>query len=574
MKTVFLQFCLLFLFSVSFAQQALPIPDTISGGIYNLTFHRDSLQFFPGRKTQTNGFNNHPYLGPTLILRAGTDAKMVVQNQLADTTTVHWHGLHVPPSKDGGPHTFILPGASWKPQFTVLDKAATYWYHPHMHMKTAEQVMKGGAGMIIVRDNAERALLLPRKYGIDDFPLIIQSQQFTDQNQIDHRGMQDSLILINGIRANYGASTYLNVPAQVVRLRLLNASQERSFRFGFTGNNTFSVIGNDGGLLPAPVLTTRIQLAPGERAEILIDLTGQKGQTLYLMSYASEIPMGITGGPTMPMPLGSPPMNSPLNGVNFNLLQLNVGSQTVNPITAIPATLIPANQNPFTATPANITRTINITADNGMVMDGPFYFNGQLFDMMRIDYTIPLNNVEIWQISNQTMVGHPFHLHDVQFHILDRDGVAPGPAERGRKDVVMINPFETVRFITQFTDFADPSTPYMYHCHILMHEDDGMMGQFVVAADTNEGMKNDDIMLLFPNPAQTVVNIKFNPMHTHMNTHSEGEIEVRNALGQVVLQQPYSENGLQLDIANWTKGFYTVSLKQNQQIIVKKLILQ
>jgi blue copper oxidase len=571
MKTVFLKYLLLFFPIVSFAQQALPIPDTISGGVYNLSFHRDSVQFLPGHKTQTYGFNNRPYLGPTLILRAGTNASMLVQNQLADTTTVHWHGLHVPAAKDGGPHTVILPGATWNPQFTVLDKAATYWYHPHMHMKTAEQVMKGGAGMIIVRDNAERALSLPRKYGIDDFPLIVQSQQFAAQNQIDHRGMQDSLLLINGIRANYGTSAYLNVPAQVVRLRLLNASQERSFRFGFTGNRSFAVIGNDGGLLPVPVTTTRIQLAPGERAEILVNLTGQNGQNLYLMSYASEIPVGVTGGPTMPMPAGSPPMNSPLNGVNFNLLQLNVGLPTANPITAVPVTLIPANQNPYSVTQANATRTINITADSGMVMDGPFYFNNQLFDMMRIDYTIPLNNVEIWQVSNQTMVGHPFHIHDVQFYILDRDGIAPEPAERGRKDVVMINPNETVRFITRFEDFSDPNIPYMYHCHILMHEDDGMMGQFVVSsspAGNPENLSAEGVMQLFPNPANTQVQIRVN------SEHAGGEIEVRNVLGQVVLSQPITKNDLNVNTSDWPKGLYTVTLKQNGQRIHKKLVVQ
>lgn len=569
MKNIY-QYLLLFLPGISFAQQALPIPDTISGGTYNLTFHRDSIQFLPGRKTQTYAYNNRSYLGPTLILRAGTNASMVVHNQLSDTTTVHWHGLHVAPGNDGGPHTPIAPGAIWNPQFTVLDKAATYWYHPHMHMKTAEQVMKGGAGMIIVRDNVERSLPLPRKYGIDDFPLIVQSQQFSAQNRINHRGMQDSLLLINGIRANYGASTYLNVPAQVVRLRLLNASQERSFRFGFSGNRTFSVIGNDGGLLPAPVSTNRIQLAPGERAEILINLTGQNGQNLYLMSYASEIPMGITGGPTMPMPVGSPPMDSPLNGVNFNLLQLIVGAPTSNSITSIPTNLIPANQNPFQVAQANVTRNINITADSASVMDGPFYFNGQLFDMMRIDYTIPLNNVEIWQITNQTMVGHPFHIHDVQFYILDRDGIAPEPVERGRKDVVMINPNETVRFITKFEDFAGP-TPYMYHCHILMHEDDGMMGQFVVSSNptsTNENIAESNAMLLFPNPAKAIVNIKLEP------AHSGGEIEVRNSLGQLIYSQKIRSQELILNTNNWTKGFYTVSLKQQEKVIYKKLLVQ
>ena len=122
-----------------------------------------------------------------------------------------------------------------------MNYAATYWYHPHMHMATAAQVMKGAAGLIIVRDSAEAALTLPRKYGIDDFPIIIQSQEFGSTNQIDPRGMNDSILLVNGAKANYGGAVYSNVPAQVVRLRLLNASQERNFNFGFTGSNPFYV---------------------------------------------------------------------------------------------------------------------------------------------------------------------------------------------------------------------------------------------------------------------------------------------------------------------------------------------
>lgn len=553
------------------AQQALYIPDTLSGTSFNLNLHPDSVQFFPGTITQTNGFNAYKYLGPTLLLKKNDVVNMTVNNQLLDTTTIHWHGLHVASMNDGGPHTMIMSTASWNPQFKIMNSAATYWYHPHLHKKTAMQAMRGAAGLIIVRDSLEALLNIPRRYGVDDYPIIVQSQQFDSLNQVDYKGMEDSILLVNGAIANYSNSVYANVPSQVIRMRLLGGSQERTYNFGFTGNKSFYVIGNDGGLLQAPVSTTRIRLSPGERAEILLDLTGMNGQTIYLMSYASEIPMGVQGGPTMPMS-GGPPMDSPLNGIDFNILQLNVGAQTVNPITTIPATLIP--DIPLIASQANITRIINFTALSMMSMDGPFFFNDSTFDMMRIDYTIPLNNIEIWQLSNQTMVAHPFHIHDVNFYILDRDGNLPGPEERGKKDVVLVAPNETVRFITKFTDFVDSVIPYMYHCHILMHEDDGMMGQFVVvqAATGINSFNTTDAVSVFPNPTNGIFTLAINASETE-----NYNMEVRNSLGQTVLTDKFTTKGIktkkEISLMNLGSGVYTLILQSDQNKLVQKIIV-
>ena len=191
------------------AQTQLFIPDTLVGPNYILNMHKDSVQFFPtGNKSNTYAFNANKYLGPTLIFNKGANVNITVNNQIGDTTTVHWHGIHLPAKWDGGPHTSIMPNTSWNPTFTIMDNAATYWYHPHMHMKTAEQAIKGAAGLIIVRDPIEAALNLPRKYGIDDFPLIIQCQQYDSANQALPLGMQDSTILVNGARANNGYSVY------------------------------------------------------------------------------------------------------------------------------------------------------------------------------------------------------------------------------------------------------------------------------------------------------------------------------------------------------------------------------
>ena len=546
------------------AQHLLYIPDTLSGTSFNLTIHPDSVPFLPGAYTHTFGVNSHKYLGPTLMLHKGDSVSRTVNNQMGDTTTMHWHGLHVAPKNDGGPYSMIMDGMSWNPKFVVRNNAATYWYHPHMMMKTAAQAIKGDAGIIIVHDDAESALALPRRYGLDDFPIIVQSVEMDSMNQFMPRGMVDSIELVNGT-----INPYVNMPAQVVRMRLLNASGERTFNFGFTAGKAFKVIANDGGLLPVPVNTTRIRLSPGERAEILVDLDGMNGQTIYLKSFASELPMGVQGGPTMPMPPGSPLMNSPLNGIDFNLLQINIGAQTVSPVTAIPATLIA--DTPFTESMASASRTIHMTADSMMVMDGPFYFNHHLFDMNRIDYRIPLNDIEVWTLLDSTMVAHPFHMHDVHFYILDRNGNPPASTESGRKDVLLIQPNETVRLIMKFDDFADTSTPYMYHCHILMHEDDGMMGQFIVGNTFEKvnTIKTDSHFTLYPNPATYQLNIT--AKNGSPNTITA--IRVMDQLGRIIYTGTF-EGNIHLNTLSWSSGFYSIILNNNTGTTVEKVDIQ
>lgn len=543
------------------AQHPLFIPDTLSGTTFSLNVHTDSVQFKPGHITHTIGINSYKYLGPTLILRKGDSVNMTVHNNIGDTTTLHWHGLHVAPKNDGGPQSMIMDGMMWNPGFVVRNNAATYWYHPHMMVKTAEQAIKGDAGLIIVRDDQEGAITLPRTYGVDDFPLVVQSSELDTNNQFMPRGMVDSFVMVNGTD-----SPMVGMPAQVVRLRLLNASGERTFNFGFTGNRAFHIVASDAGLLQAPVTTTRVRMSPGERYEILLDLSGLSGNTLYLMSYASELPMGVQGGPTMPMPPGSPPMNSPLNGIDFNILQINVVAPTASPVTTIPAALI--TDPPLSEASATTTRSIRMTADSMMVMDGPFYFNHNLFDMMRIDYRIPLDNTEVWTLQDSTMVAHPFHLHDVHFFILDRNGNLPPAYERGRKDVLLIEPNETVRFIAKFNDFVDTTTPYMYHCHILMHEDDGMMGQFIVGPSTWVGI--DDIpygpLTMYPNPTQNRVLITALSAGSH--------VLVSDMTRRKYFDTSAGNSQLELDVSGWPKGMYFVTVTDDTGNKVSKLIVE
>ncbi|MFM6933841.1 MAG: multicopper oxidase domain-containing protein [Flavobacteriales bacterium] len=551
---------------ISSAQTLLAIPDTLSGTSINLTMHADSVSFFPGNWTHTYAYNQYAYLGPTLIFQKGQTMDIHVQNNINDTTTVHWHGIHLPSKWDGGPHTEILAGNSWDPHFTVMDHAATYWYHPHKHMKTALQAIKGAAGLIIVRDPEEAALSLPRKYGVDDFPIIVQSQQYNNLNQAMPLGMEDSTILVNGAMANNGHEVRAEFPAQMVRMRLLNASGERVFNFGFTGSLTFHQIASDGGLLNTVFDTSRIRLAPGERAEIVLDLTGKEGQTLYLMSYASELPMGVQGGPTMPMPPGSPPMDSPLNGINFNVLKIEVQNQTSSPILSIPSVL--SNDQVLNPSSSQVTREIRFTADSLMVMDGPFYFNDSSFQMDRIDFIIPVNQTETWKLVNETMVGHPFHLHDVQFYLFDRNGMSPSAQEKGRKDVAYLATGDSLMFVTKFEDFTDTLIPYMYHCHILMHEDAGMMGQFLVVPANYVGLhpeiKLAQELRLFPNPTESSFQLAL-PSDVEVF-----DLRITKISGEVVYAADH-QTSVNVDPHGLTNGVYLVIVRANGHFYQSKL---
>ncbi len=548
---------------VVFAQNPILIPPTLSGTTIDLTLQNGTHQFFNGVNTNTMGANGN-ILGPTLILNQGDFVNFSVTNQIGETTTIHWHGMHVAPENDGGPHTTILPGDTWTPAFTVLDKAATYWYHPHLHEKTNEHVSKGIAGIIIVKDAEEAALNLPRSYGEDDFPIVIQTKDFDANSQIIVPSNNDDSIMVNAT-----LDPQLDVPAQVVRLRLLNGSSMRTFNIGLNANQPFYQIASDGGLLNQPEALTRLRIAPGERAEILLNLTGMQGQTLQLMSYASEFQNGIYGATYPGMGAGMV-LNgynpNPLNGTDFTILQLDVVAQTANPVTTIPSSLVTVS--PIPEANADITRDLLMTPvqAGSNQLNGDFVINGVPFNMNVINYEIPLDNTEIWSITNQSAIAHPFHIHDVQFYVLDRDGVAPPPSEQGLKDVIYILPQETVRFITKFEHFANPDVPYMYHCHMLFHEDRGMMGQFVVVDNLgiNDVNFNNGIAL-FPNPTTGVLTVK-----TKTDDRIIDMIEVYSILGTKILES----KSLTIDLGGFNSGVYLVKIFSNAGIVTQKVILK
>lgn len=563
--------CIILLFQSLFlnAQNPLVIPPALTGTNFNLTVQSGTQIFYGSTPTPTYGING-TWLSPTIIVNKGDSITLNVINNLPVRTTMHWHGLHVSAMNDGGPHQEIFPSTTWSPSFKVRNNAATFWYHPHGAGQTEQQVSKGLAGLFIVKDSAEAALNLPRTYGVDDIPLIVQSKAFDVLQQFAIADNMDTALFVNGT-----LNSSFNAPAQVVRFRLLNGSSLRSYNFGFSNGQTFYQIATDGGLLDSTVALTRLVLSPGERAEILVNFSGMLSQTVYLKSFASELPTGIYGAAVVGMGIDTihDYQDNFLNGLDFNLLQINIVPATASPITTIPSTLVP--YIPFNAATATQYRTIVfdtirlLPIDQPNRAEGSFGFNGKTFDMDSINQIVVLNTTEIWTLHNKTLIAHPFHIHDIQFNVLEKNGLPPSPSERGWKDVILVMPNDSVKFITKFETFADSTTAYMYHCHLLHHEDDGMMGQFLVVPASFVGLEKISTPIqnikVYPNPTNNSFSIDL------PDNGSGYDIKVFDLSGKIVLSQKRSSLS-NIDISNFVKGVYPILIRANDVYYSAKIV--
>lgn len=394
------------------------------------------------------------YLGPTLRASRGEEVLVNVHNGLNEETTVHWHGMHLPPAMDGGPHTPVPAGGTWSPQWRVDQPAATLWYHPHPHGRTADHVYRGLAGLFLIDDPATDVAELPHRYGVDDIPVVVQDKNF-DGNRLDFSeslfgmGILGTSIVVNGTLA-----PYQEVTTERVRLRLLNASNARVYQFAFADGRDFALVGTDGGLLPAPVSTDRIMLSPGERAEIVV--TVRPGERAVLRS----------DPPALGTPLGR--LFGGADG--FDVLELRA-APTLEPSPAVPDRLVDVPPVPVGA--AEQTRTVRL---------GDRTINDKYMDMSRIDATLAPGAVEVWRVRNDDGKPHNLHLHGVSFQVTSVDGTTPPAHLRGWKDTVYVAPERNYEIAIQFPTYTDPTIPYMYHCHVLYHEDSGMMAQFLVLA--------------------------------------------------------------------------------------------
>jgi FtsP/CotA-like multicopper oxidase with cupredoxin domain len=433
---------------------SLPIPLLLEGrellGVqhYDLTLQESQHQFFENIQTKTYGINSS-YLGPTLLLKNGEDVSINISNNLKETTTIHGHGMHLPAAMDGGPHQLIPVNSTWSAQYRVNQKACTNWYHPHLMGKTAEHVYKGLAGLIIVEDSDSQSLDLPKRYGEDDIPLVLQDRVFDSSGEIDYtpsrqeimRGYIGDIFLTNG-----AVAPTISLEAKEIRFRILNGSNASVYTLGFDDNRTFKQIATDNAFLTSPVSLTRLRLSPGERAEIVVDLSADEGESVLFKEF------------------------------NKNKTFLNINSITAAALQTITPNVLTSLEvfNPDSA------QNIRSFVLSGRM--GDLNINGVSMDLNVINEQIPIDQVEIWEVTNSMMMSHNFHIHATHFMILERNGSSANVAEneKGYKDTVYIPPNERVKLIVKMVDYKDQNNPYMYHCHFLEHEDAGMMGQFVV----------------------------------------------------------------------------------------------
>ncbi|WP_230859994.1 multicopper oxidase family protein [Actinoplanes aureus] len=413
---------------------------------FPLTLRTGHTEFLTGKPAETWGINGS-YLGPTLRMRRGDLVAMDVRNQLPQPSTLHWHGMRLPARMDGGPHQTIATGGTWSPQWRVDQPAATLWYHPHPHGETADHVWRGLAGMIIIADDAG----LPARYGHDDIPLVIQDRVIGDDGEMEHDkrptfGLMGDDILVNG---TLGAQ--LEVYTTLVRFRLLNGSNARVYHLGFADGREFHVVAGDAGLLTAPAATARITLSPGERAEIVVAFA--PGEPAVLRGFAGD---------------------DDVDDGNHQILRISAAAD-LSRSPALPDRLPGAGP---VAVPAG-------ARVRRFKLSGHDEINDREMDMNRVDEVVPAGAREIWEVRN-AVYAHNFHIHGVDFTVLDVDGTPPPAWQAGRKDTVYLPPKKTARLAVEFDRHTDAATPYMYHCHILRHEDDGMMGQFTVVPPGTE----------------------------------------------------------------------------------------
>lgn len=443
-----------------------------------LNLKRGYQSFFPGQQTATFGINQ-AYAGQVLRIRKGDKAVFRVNNQLGEDTALHWHGLRLPAAMDGGPHQIIPHAGSWLSTFQVRQAASTCWYHSHQHKRTGPQVYQGLAGMLIIDDEAGDALDIPKRYGVDDLPVIIQDRDFNQDGSFLYvssmpermHGKHGVYVLVNG-----AVTPTLKAKSTLLRLRVLNGSNARLYHLAFHDKRPFQVIASDGGFLDKPVTVRQQRLAVGERVEILVDVSDRREIIL------KSLPADAGGGMGMGM------MGGMFDG-EMDIMKIDARQAEVSPH-KVPKTLV----SPEKVDPASATVRRSMVMSMGGMMGGGggmmgrmmgsgggmFTINGRSMDMSRIDFSVRRDVPEIWEVGNDSPMHHPFHVHNVQFQVLDRNGGPVEVHETGLKDTVLINPREQVRILLVFRDYVDETLPYMYHCHNLEHEDQGMMGQFTV----------------------------------------------------------------------------------------------
>jgi bilirubin oxidase len=460
---------------------------------------------FPGRATPVWHYaadvDGAAVANPVLHIAHDAPLRVGLDNALAEATTVHWHGLHVDEANDGSGLHPVAAGAHRDYAVRVANRAGMYWYHAHPHGRTGAQVHAGLAGLLLVEDAEELALRerLGLGWGERDLPLLIADKQVDRDNALVHRDGADDWIG-NRVLVNWTPEPFLDVLPGLYRLRLANACNARVLRPAFVHDGQaleFRLIGTDGGLLAQAWPMEDLFLAPGQRADVLVDFGGLPPGARVQLRSLDYVPMenedesGAFAPDPMGEHLGAQPMGAALDLMQFCVAGCGddaPASPRPAPV-AIPATL--SRLPPPPATAGWPVRQFRLHMDS----EGTWFINGRNShrDGHAPAFSVKRGAREVWEIRNaMTSMPHPIHVHGVQFRVIERR-ISPqdvrshqvasgglGPQDLGSIDTVLVWPGETVRIAIDFAQPFRGEQRYMLHCHNLEHEDMGMMQTFAV----------------------------------------------------------------------------------------------
>ncbi|MGP3592707.1 cell division protein FtsP [Vagococcus sp. WN89Y] len=436
-------------------QPPLPVPPLLEsrrGQPLFLTLQRAHWSFASGTRAQVAGINGR-YLGPTVRVWSGDDVKLIYSNRLTDNVAMTVSGLQVPGPLLGGPARMMSASSDWAPVLPIRQSASTLWYHANTPNLAAQQVYNGLAGMWLIEDEVSKSLPIPNHYGVDDFPVIIQDKRLDNFGTPEYSepgsgGFVGDTLMVNGAQ-----SPYMEVSRGWVRLRLLNASNARRYLLQASDGRALHVIASDQGFLPAPVAVKQLALAPGERREVLIDMTN--GDEVSITCGEAASIMDRLRGFFEP------------SSILISTLVLTLRPTGLLPLVTdtLPMRLLPDDVQ--AGTPVR-SRDITLGSDPGI--------NGQLWDTQRIDMTAQQGSWERWTVRAD--MPQSFHIEGVMFIVRNVNGAAPFPEDRGWKDTVWVD--GQVELLVWFGQPSWPHFPFLYQSQTLEMADRGSVGQLLV----------------------------------------------------------------------------------------------
>jgi len=429
------------------------------------------------------------YLGPTLHVRQGQRLQVSFVNELDEDSIVHWHGLSVTEPNDGGPLYAVGPGKNYEYDFVVDSEPGTFWYHPHPHHHTGEQVYRGLAGMVVVHGDEPAALA-----GLVELPMVLQDRTIGTDGTLRYATTQHDRMagFVGDTLVTNGVADYtVTVARRPHRLRLLNGANSRTQHLIRSDGAPFRVIATDGAMLPEALTVTALVLTPAQRSDVWIDFSGEApGTRIELLAADTFTETGMGGG-GMGGGMGGGTgasggaVDAPLTLDHRVAATFVVGDGPSSPAAAPAALGTVRDIDPATAVNAAAPKSFVLSTQMMTHLINGLQWEGKVATELE---TVRAGTVELWEFENRSPMAHPMHLHGLAFGVVGRtwiSGAAPaswaavadGVIDSGRRDTVLVWPGQRVRLAVRFGEHRGY---FPYHCHILEHEDAGMMRNFRV----------------------------------------------------------------------------------------------